>query len=82
MKRPMMLVTVLLVMMATLVLSPVAAMARPVLDPCFNRPPPAFCPIPGTPVPTLICDVVGKEAGIIGWRNGTLWVFHPAPRSF
>ncbi len=38
----------------------------------------------GTPLPTMVCDVVAEDSTLIGWRNETTcWVFHPVPnRSF
>jgi hypothetical protein len=74
MRRFIVLVTVAVLMTAMVALP---ALARPIIKPC--RPNDPSCN--GTPVPTMICDVVGKGAGIIGWRNGQCWVFHPAPTS-
>jgi hypothetical protein len=74
MRRLMVLVTVVLLMTAMLVLTmtPASAVAGP----------PALLSrtTVGAGVPTVICEVTADDSGgLIGWRNGTCWVFHPVP---
>ena len=69
------LVTVVVLMTAMMAFP---AVARPILDPCQNEPT-GKCR-PGTPLPTVVCAVTAEDSGgLIGWRNGTCWVFHPVP---
>ena len=65
MRRVMMLVTVVLLITAMLAMSttPARAAKRPVFA--------------GTPLPTVVCDVVAGDSRIIGWRDGACWVLHP-----
>jgi hypothetical protein len=80
MKRLRILVTGTLLMAAMLVLTMSPALS---ITKTIDKASPVLSAVSsgGIPVPTMICDVVGKDAGIIGWRNGTCWVFHPAPTS-
>jgi hypothetical protein len=70
MRRMMVLVTVVLVMTAMLLAS-----AAPAVAVRFWT----FGPGSGTPVPTTVCESPAVVSSLIGWRNGTCWVFHPAP---
>jgi hypothetical protein len=72
-RRFMVLVMVLLLTTAMLVASAAPAFAGKVRFWTFDA---------GTPVPTVVCDVVTDDSGIIGWRNGQCWVFHPSAISF
>jgi hypothetical protein len=33
----------------------------------------------GTPIPPTVCESQVVNSPNIGWRDGTCWVFHPAP---
>ena len=63
----MVLVTIVVLMTAMLVVAVAPALASAALT------------VKGEPMPTVVCDVVGDDSAIIGWRNGTCWVFHPVP---
>lgn len=73
MRRFMVLVTVALLMTAMLVVSAAPALARPTICPSCEP----NCPCSGTPIPWKVCEVVADDSGLIGWRDGTCWVFHP-----
>jgi hypothetical protein len=76
MRRLMILVTIVVLM--TAMLAP-PALSRATTTPCELTPEGCTGPFGGTPLPTVVCDVVGGDSAIIGWREGTCWVFHPVP---
>jgi hypothetical protein len=65
MRRLMVLVTVVLLITAILVFSAAPALASSTIM------------VKGEALPTMICDVLADDLPLIGWRNGTCWVFHP-----
>jgi type 1 fimbria pilin len=65
MRRFILLVTVVLLMTALLVFSAAPALAA------------ATITVKGEAVPPVVCDVTADDSPLIGWRNGTCWVFHP-----
>jgi hypothetical protein len=76
-RRFMMLVTLAVLMTAMLVLT-----MSPALSITFTKPIDKASPVlsavssGGTPVPTVVCNVVGDASGTIGWQNGQCWVFY------
>jgi hypothetical protein len=72
MRRFIMLVTVVLLMTAMLVASATPALAAAIRPPIAG-----VMGGGGTPVDPVVCTVVADGSPLIGWRNGTCWVFHP-----
>jgi hypothetical protein len=69
----MVLVMVVLLMTAMLVASVTPALAAALRPPVAGN-----MGGGGTPVDPIVCTVVTEDSLLIGWRNGTCWVFHPA----
>jgi hypothetical protein len=69
----MVLVMVVLLMTAMLVASVTPALAVALRPPVAGK-----MGGGGTPVDPIVCTVVAEDSLLIGWRNGTCWVFHPA----
>jgi len=72
MRRFIVLVTVVLLMTAMLVASGSHTLAAPLRPPIA-----AISSTGGTPVDPVVCTVMAENSPLIGWRNGTCWVFHP-----
>jgi hypothetical protein len=72
-RRLVVLVTVALFMVAMLVVMAAPAMAAAIRPPIAG-----IMGGGGTPVPATVCESQAVISPLIGWRNGTCWVFHPS----